>query len=153
MMCGPSEEETGFDASAFPRRRSRFGERVCYVVLTIVVPAKAGTHNHRCLWLKPDAAPASRKTGSSGYGSRLRSQGLAWPGRRKNSKQRRDLAYFERPEIHRTVDEAQRKGPRLLAFQHRFAAERVDARGDADAGVLLHHLAEPRDRAVLEGKK
>jgi hypothetical protein len=36
-----------------------------------VVPAKAGTHNHRCLSLDQIAAPAFAKTQPCGYGSRL----------------------------------------------------------------------------------
>src|ERR1700754_3320535 len=64
------------------------------------------------------------------------------------SEQRRDLANLDRAEQHRAVDEAQREAARLLAFQHGLAAERVDAGGDADIGVLLHHLAEAGNRAV-----
>src|ERR1700687_3202341 len=62
--------------------------------------------------------------------------------------QRRDLPYLQRAEIHRAIDKAQRKGARLLAFQHRFLAKRVDTGGDADIGVLLDYFAQPRNRAV-----
>jgi len=64
------------------------------------------------------------------------------------SKQRRHLPDLQRAEKHRAVDKAQRKGPRLFAFQHRFLAERVDSGGDADIGVLLDHLAEAGNRAT-----
>ena len=69
-------------------------------------------------------------------------------GLRTILKQRRDLRHFQRAQKHRAVDKAQRKRPRLLALQHRFLAERIDAGGDADIGVLLHRLAETGDRAV-----
>src|SRR5258708_22087250 len=83
---------------------------------------------------------------SAPQGSHLRMTAGLWLTH--SSKQRRDLPYLQRPEKYHAVDEAQWKRPRLLAFQHRFGAERVDARGDADAGVLLDDLAKPRDRAV-----
>ena len=63
-------------------------------------------------------------------------------------KQRRDLRHLQRAQKHRAVDEAQRKRPRLLALQHRLLAERIDAGGDGDIGVLLDRLAETGDRAV-----
>src|SRR3982074_3568876 len=69
------------------------------------------------------------------YGSRL---ALRFAGTTRASIQRRRLPHLDRAEIHRAVDEAQREGPRLLAFEHRFLAERVDAGGDADIGVLPH---------------
>src|ERR1700738_4666044 len=80
-----------------------------------------------------------------GYGSRL---ALRLAGTTRASIQRRRLPHLDRAEIHRAVDEAQREGPRLLAFEHRFLAKRVDAGGDADIGVLLHHPAETGDRPV-----
>src|ERR1700682_3154077 len=95
----------------------------------------------------PDVAPASSTTNMV-MDPAARSQVLAWPGRRWRSKQRRDLRHLQRAEKHRAVDETQRKCPRLLAFEHRFLAERVDARGDADIGVLLDHLAEPGNGAI-----
>jgi hypothetical protein len=39
---------------------------------TFVVPANAGTHNHRYSWLWLAVAPAVHKIGSGGYGSRLK---------------------------------------------------------------------------------
>src|SRR4051812_32562457 len=65
-----------------------------------------------------------------------------------NSKQRRNLRHLERAEQHRAVGEAQRKSPRLLAFEHGFGTERVDPRGDADIGVLFDGLAEAGNGAV-----
>ena len=67
---------------------------------------------------------------------------------RSDLRQRRHLSDLQRAQKHRAVDEAQRKGAGLLAFQHRFLAERVDAGGDADSGVLLDGLAEAGNRAV-----
>ena len=44
--------------------------------------------------------------------------------------QRRRLRDLQRAEEDRAVDKAQREGARLLAFEHGFLAERVDADGD-----------------------
>src|SRR6185436_12160586 len=63
-------------------------------------------------------------------------------------KQRRHLPDFQRTQKHRAVDEAQREGARLLAFQLCLLAERVDAGGDAGIGILLDGLTQPRDRPV-----
>src|SRR5882757_67537 len=73
---------------------------------------------------------------------------FAQPIRFTKSKQRRKLRYLDRAEKHRAVDEAQREGARFLAFEFGRGAERVDAGGDAYIGVLLHDLAETRDRLV-----
>ena len=67
---------------------------------------------------------------------------------REVSKQRRRLRDFQRPQKHGAVNEAQRKRPRLSAFQLRLLAERIDANSDADIGVLLDHLAEARNGLV-----
>src|SRR5687768_13391427 len=67
---------------------------------------------------------------------------------RLQSKQRWHLPDLERSEKHRAVDEAQREGPRLLAVQHRFLAERIEAGDDAGIGVLFYNPAEAGDRAV-----
>src|ERR1700744_6049853 len=69
------------------------------------------------------------------------------------SKQRRNLSHLDRPQIHRAVGEAQRERPRLLAFQHRFLAERVDAGGNTDIDVLLDDLAETGNRPVQCAKQ
>src|ERR1700693_6344939 len=49
-----------------------------------VVPAKAGTHNHRCVLLRPLVAPASQNTNIGGYGSRIALAALTCPGRRRS---------------------------------------------------------------------
>src|ERR1700716_4535214 len=88
---------------------------------------------------------------AGGYGS-----GLALASTRLTGdelKQRRNLPDLQRSKKHRAIDKAQRKRPRLLAFQHRFLAERVDAGGDADIGVLLDHLAETGNRAVQRAEQ
>jgi hypothetical protein len=48
-----------------------------------VVPAKAGTHNHRIPVADTILAPASHNEDKGGYGSRLALALLAWPGRRR----------------------------------------------------------------------
>src|SRR5260370_18073760 len=52
--------------TAAASRRSRRGKRDIH---DVVVPAKAGTHNHRCLWLGLAGAPAFQKINIGGYGS------------------------------------------------------------------------------------
>src|SRR5262249_21200641 len=52
------------------------------------------------------------------------------------------------PEEDRAVDKAQREGARLPALELGFLAERIDADGNADIGVLLDDLAEPGNGAV-----
>src|SRR5215831_6095711 len=46
-----------------------------------VVPAKAGTHNHRQLLLHRAGGPAFANTMACGYGSRIALAALACPGR------------------------------------------------------------------------
>src|ERR1700759_5453215 len=69
------------------------------------------------------------------------------------SEQRRRLRDLERPEEDRAVDETQREGARLLALELGFLAERVEAGGDADGGILLHHLAEAGNGTVERAKE
>src|SRR5260370_40155971 len=97
------------------RRHSRDLDHTSAIKLSLTPMPPGFAHaGQRWLWSR------LARSLSSGPHSRYP---LAWPGRREESKQRRDLAYPERPEKHRTVDEAQRKSPRLLAFQNSFAAE------------------------------
>src|SRR5882757_7653235 len=51
---------------------------------------------------------------------------------RTASKQRRKLGHLDRAEKHHAVDETQREGAGLLAFEFGRGAERIDAGGDAD---------------------
>jgi len=62
----------------------------------------------------------------------------------QNSKQRRHLPDLQRPQKHRAVDEAQRKGARAFCLPARFLAERVDAGATPDIGVLFYNSAEAR---------
>ncbi len=61
--------------------KPRDAQPVCsHRSLHVVVPAKAGTHNHRAVFLKHAVAPARKPIGICGYGSRSR---CACPGRHR----------------------------------------------------------------------
>src|SRR6266702_7250933 len=59
----------------------------------IVVPANAGTHNHRPLLLRGGRRPASSKTTAAAYGSLLRAQSRTRQGRQENTRAAAGIVY------------------------------------------------------------
>src|SRR6478735_2477379 len=97
----------------------------------------------------PMCGSSGRKTGLAAPAFRqLRSRFGDQDCTKRESKQRRHPTNLQGSEKHRAIDEAQPEGARLLAFEHRFGTKRVDARGNADIGVLLDGLAEPWNGAI-----
>src|SRR5450759_752084 len=100
-----------------------------------IVPAHAGTHNHRCLLLRRAAPTAFANTPIGGYGSRLarslssgaRSRDpLAWPGRQPCS------AFDERLLDHKMA------GLAVAAFEKAARLEHL-AQLVQHAGAAAHH--------------
>src|SRR5262249_2955409 len=58
-----------------------FASRRCLRTLLAVVPANAGTHNHRVEFVGASWSSSLRKTPSCGYGSRIALASLACPAR------------------------------------------------------------------------